>query len=60
MRSNALPIILPALSLFPSPIAIEASGAPPTPTKLAKAPIIVTTGPHTPTPANALTPIPAR
>ena len=53
MRSNALPIILPALSLFPSPIAIEASGAPPTPTKLAKAPIIVTTGPHTPTPANA-------
>ena len=32
-------------------------GAPPTPTKTATEPTIVTTGPHTPTPARAVSPI---
>ena len=38
---------------FPSPMAIEHNGAPPTPTNAAKAPINVTNGPHTPMAAKA-------
>ena len=33
------------------------SGAPPTPTRKAKAPSMVTTGPQTPTPARAVSPV---
>ncbi len=42
---------------LPSPMRMLTRGAPPTPTKTATEPTIVTTGPHTPTPARAVSPI---
>ena len=46
-----------ASSVFPAPMRMLIRGAPPTPMREAKAPIMVTTGPHTPTPARAISPI---
>ena len=47
-----------ASSARPSPMRMLISGAPPTATRYATEPIIVTTGPHTPTPASATPPPP--
>ena len=46
-----------ASSVFPAPMRMLMRGAPPTPMREAKAPIRVTTGPQTPTPARAVSPI---
>ena len=46
-----------ASSVFPAPMRMLIRGAPPTPIREAKAPIMVTTGPQTPTPARAVSPI---
>ena len=46
-----------ASSVLPAPMRMLMSGAPPTPMREAKAPIRVTTGPQTPTPARAVSPI---
>ena len=47
-----------AASSSPSPRLMLSSGAPPTPTRNATEPTIVTTGPHTPAPASASAPSP--
>ena len=49
-----------ASSILPAPMRMLISGAPPTPTKEAKAPIMVTTGPQMPTPASATSPMAGR
>ena len=46
-----------ASSVRPAPMLMLISGAPPTPTRKAKAPSMVTTGPQTPTPASAVSPV---
>ena len=46
-----------ASSGLPAPMFMLMSGAPPTPTRKAKAPSMVTTGPQTPTPARAVSPV---
>ena len=49
--------IFRASSVLPAPMRMLMRGAPPTPMREAKAPISVTTGPQTPTPARAVSPI---
>ena len=48
-----------ASSRLPAPMRMLISGAPPMPMREAKAPIMVTTGPQTPTPARATSPMSA-
>ena len=45
-----------ASSIFPAPMRMLMRGAPPMPMREAKAPIMVTMGPQTPTPARARSP----
>ena len=54
-----LPSIFSAVFLSPLPIKMLALGAPPMPTRYAKAETIIIIGKHTPTPVRAVAPISA-